>query len=487
MTSRKYISSIIRNPYHLGFFAVLLVFVMLHIPVLRQLPYDSHSWRQTDTAAVARNYQEETRNFFLPRIDMRGDKSGVTGMELPVYNYSIYMTNQLVGFHHWTGRVISLFFACLCLIFFYCLLAIRYNKRLAILTSVVLAATPVFMIFSKNIQPDIFMLACSIGSLLFAQVFVKYKKPAYLYLSIGLLVLACLIKIPAIFITPALLIILPVKQLMKKVDYKLLVVILAGVLLVGGWYKYSGYLSSHFGLGEYFYGNYSLGLSKSLVITRVFWTTLASYIADVRLWLMVLPVSFYGAWLFVRKKDYFAIVWFASVLIFLCMFASKSFFHNYYILPLIPPLAILLMKPVDNFLNVLDAKHQKLANILLICGLCGFGLIICTYTALKLNRKPTQYQQELTTLESSIDQHTARNSLFIVNGNGDPTLLYFAHRKGWSFSDAQVALGTTNTLTQTKAQYLLLSDPSDAMTQNLQVLGYQGVQLSPHFVLYKLR
>jgi hypothetical protein len=37
---------------------------------------DEQAWRQTDTAAVARNYYEEGFSFFHPRVDWRGATPG---------------------------------------------------------------------------------------------------------------------------------------------------------------------------------------------------------------------------------------------------------------------------------------------------------------------------------------------------------------------------------------------------------------------------
>ena len=75
--------------------AILIVlFALIHMPWITTPPIDEHNWRQTDTAAVARNFQFESSNIFLPRVDGRGQFSGITGMEFPAYNYILYVANQ---------------------------------------------------------------------------------------------------------------------------------------------------------------------------------------------------------------------------------------------------------------------------------------------------------------------------------------------------------------------------------------------------------
>ena len=36
---------------------------------------DHHSWRQADTAAIARNFAREQFNIFYPQVDWRGDRT----------------------------------------------------------------------------------------------------------------------------------------------------------------------------------------------------------------------------------------------------------------------------------------------------------------------------------------------------------------------------------------------------------------------------
>src|SRR3989344_3794374 len=66
---------------------------------------DWHSWRQADTAAVARNFYKEGYNPFIPKYD---DMSGVAEnpvpnpnryrfVEFPIYNSLVYFTYLLNG------------------------------------------------------------------------------------------------------------------------------------------------------------------------------------------------------------------------------------------------------------------------------------------------------------------------------------------------------------------------------------------------------
>ena len=73
---------------------------------------DKQAWRQTDTAAVARNFFEEDFNIFSPRVDWRGDGPGVVEMNFPLYPYLVSLLyGTLGGVYEWVGRLLSSFFS----------------------------------------------------------------------------------------------------------------------------------------------------------------------------------------------------------------------------------------------------------------------------------------------------------------------------------------------------------------------------------------
>src|SRR5689334_24861527 len=57
---------------------------------------DLQTWRQADTAAIARNYYEEGLDFLHPRVDWRGDTPGYVEMEFPLYNFLVACGYRLV-------------------------------------------------------------------------------------------------------------------------------------------------------------------------------------------------------------------------------------------------------------------------------------------------------------------------------------------------------------------------------------------------------
>src|SRR2546425_2151736 len=57
--------------------------------ILINQPYVDHwSWRQSDVAAIARNFSEGGFRFAYPRIDWAGDAKGYVGTELPILPFA---------------------------------------------------------------------------------------------------------------------------------------------------------------------------------------------------------------------------------------------------------------------------------------------------------------------------------------------------------------------------------------------------------------
>lgn len=83
-----------------GFFARAQTF---KIPL-----FDHHSWRQADTAEIARNFWRERFNPAFPQIDQRGaraDGSVETGFEL--YAFLVAAIARVAGFHVEIGRLLN--------------------------------------------------------------------------------------------------------------------------------------------------------------------------------------------------------------------------------------------------------------------------------------------------------------------------------------------------------------------------------------------
>src|SRR5438132_10636811 len=66
---------------------------------------DPWSWRQTDVAAIARNYFENGFHFARPQIDWAGDQPGFVGTEFPILPFTAAIAYKYLGVQEWIGRL----------------------------------------------------------------------------------------------------------------------------------------------------------------------------------------------------------------------------------------------------------------------------------------------------------------------------------------------------------------------------------------------
>ena len=63
----------------------ILIFLLIRLIGITNPPIETgHNWRQTTVTMVARNFVEVDNNILYPRIDIAGEKTGITGMEFPI-------------------------------------------------------------------------------------------------------------------------------------------------------------------------------------------------------------------------------------------------------------------------------------------------------------------------------------------------------------------------------------------------------------------
>src|SRR5262249_38158264 len=81
---------------------VICILAVVARLVLINQPYIDHwSWRQSDVAAIARNYSENGFRFVYPQIDWAGNVPGYVGTEFPILPFIAALYYKFAGAHEW--------------------------------------------------------------------------------------------------------------------------------------------------------------------------------------------------------------------------------------------------------------------------------------------------------------------------------------------------------------------------------------------------
>ena len=100
----------------------LSIFAVAARLILIDQPYVDHwSWRQSDVAAIARNFEQNGFHFAYPQIDWAGNTPGYVGTEFPILPFVAAICYKFAGVHEWIGRIQAVIFFAASLPFFFLL------------------------------------------------------------------------------------------------------------------------------------------------------------------------------------------------------------------------------------------------------------------------------------------------------------------------------------------------------------------------------
>jgi len=136
--------------------------------ILINQPYVDHwSWRQSDVAAIARNFSEGGFRFAHPQIDWAGNATGYVGTEFPILPFVAAICYQFAGIHEWIGRSQAIIFFAVSLPFLFLLVREIFGSTAAIWATFFFSFAPVNIFAGRSFMPDVPSLSLAIAGLYF--------------------------------------------------------------------------------------------------------------------------------------------------------------------------------------------------------------------------------------------------------------------------------------------------------------------------------
>jgi len=438
----------------------------------------SHNWRQTTVTMVARNFLEVDNNIFFPRIDIAGEKTGITGMEFPLLNYLIYLVAKLFGYQHWYGRLINLLISSFGIWFFYKLLGKYFTRQTAFYAAIILIVSIWFQ-FSRKIMPDTFSMSLIIASIYYGSNYLDNTSRKYalihLICYVILMLLGALSKLPSGMLLVVFVLFIFNRNIHLKRRYIFVVVSLMGILPVVFWYYYwVPYLVEEYGFLHFFMGkSFSQGfieifqnLNETL---NKFYDTAMKFIGFV--------IFVYGLALSIIKKDknvylVFILTFISfSILIFKAGYTFSH--HSYYIIPFVPVMAL-----VAGY-GLATIRHTKIALIILI------AIAVEGIANQQHDFRIKDKDARLLRLESDLDKVSLPSDLIIINSGDYPSPMYFAHRKGWVNSNERIEDETyVKSLEQKGLRFIVILKRS--FGTEISLSSYNKVFENEDYCIYEL-
>jgi len=443
---------------------------------------DGHRWRQVDTAAIARNLYEGGFHIFHPEVDW-GGKAGYVESEFPLFPAVAATLYTLFGQEDYYGRLVSVVFSTGTIAATFALSAELVGPAGGLAAAFLVAVSPASIFFGRTFMPDSTMLFFWVFGV-FA--FVKYFKTnirRWLWIGSAAAALGCLTKIPAIMMFA------PIaaaawhykgRQLFR--DRALYVACAVPLLITVAWYVHAFMLYEQTGLTfgilvhpaktypiwispgpwKYAFSKYS---TFEQITQKDFWVQMLGRAHH----FLLLPWGLGGALLgaVIWKRQHGRIIadaWLVAMMLFILVMGEANISHEYYQLPLVPLAALYLgacAGPIfdGSWALVRERGAAKLAALAVI-GIAGFyysGVILTHFRPDNLDIRMWQAGQAMNRIVPA-DAET-----IVVDDYGitSPMLLYFAHRKGWSFGPDDLYPQVLDGLKHRGARYFVTTAWSD--------------------------
>lgn len=332
-----------------------------------------HAWRQSNTAAVSKNFYQESLNIFFPKIDIRGESVGIGGvakMEFPLYQFIIALAYKIFG-TIWDGFGILLSLLSSLAIIWITPKVFRIQRDSVIYFQIIMASCPLFFAWSTKFMPQTFGLALALFGYYYYKENKDSPKPKLIILSTIFFTIGVLVRPFYILWCFPILMDFCLK-LRKRAFKKASLELMQGLFIITlffGWYLLWGkYLTKNFNSNFMYPGsilkfeNYSLSyslefllaFSKIIFLNQMNFCFLAAFFVGI-LKLKNNPLSF----------ELICILCLYSVTLPFIVGTTQIDYHPYYFLGVSPILAYVISQGI----------HKSLENKLLITSFFVFLII----------------------------------------------------------------------------------------------------------------
>jgi len=390
------------------------------------------SWRQADTAAMARNFYEEDFNIFYPQIDWRGNTTGYVESEFPIYQFTIAALYKIFGVHESIGRLISIFFSIISIYLLYKVVLMLIDKKTALWAAFIYSVLPLNIFYSRVFMPEPMLIMSILSGIYFFIRWIGSQRLLHYALSLVFITIACLIKIPTLYIG------LPIGFLaFQKYKWKvfikpaLLFYSFFVMLFLYLWYSHAHqiFLDTGLSFGIWGYGTDKWGNWDFIFTWEYINGVFFKNIAEKHLTWVGFIFCLIGLIKFFRYKEYrFFYSWIAAGLIYLVIVAKGNYFHDYYQLPIIIPITVFIGSAIAKYFDssILSNYRKTLLYASLVVLFLLSGVRLIDYFGREDLSKNNKYILAENTLVL-----TKPGSIVIAVSSYDPMLLYNAHKKGW--------------------------------------------------------
>lgn len=445
---------------------------------------DWHSWRQADTAAVARNFFKDGYNPFVPKYD---DMSGVAQnpipnpgryrfVEFPISNsltYFLYQVNGAVDER--LARLVSIFFSVGSTILLYLIVKRHWGIVTALISSLLFAILPFNIYFSRVILPEPALVFFCLGMFFFVERWILEEKQKLFWPAVLFTAAAFLTKPMAIFyLLPLAYVYYQKENKWFPVPSRYIKFALLSLLPFGLWRIWILQHPEGIPASNWLLNGDGIRLKPSFfkwILVDRFGREILSVTGTFLffLGLLIKPLSGEGKLLH----------WLGlSGLAYLVVFATGNVRHDYYQTLIVP---ILVMFVARGFVLLVKGVNGFIPRIFTIPMAFLFLILMLMFTWTEVKGLYQVNNNSIVTAGKRADKVLPKDAIVIAPYNGDTSFLYQTNRAGWPF----VAYPVDELKEKFGANYYI-SVNYDAKTKWV-IRKYKVLEATPEYVIADLR
>lgn len=397
------------------------------------------SWRQADTAAMARNFHENQNALAFPEIDW-GGRTGFVEAEFPAFPFTVSLIYGIGGFAERYGRLLSAFTWTLSIALLYLLVSRTVDKNTALWASLYHGILPLTLFFGRAFMIESTLIACLIASVYYFSRWLDTERWPHFFAAILFTTATILLKLPSLYIGLPLLYLAWLKfgrrTLFEPAMWCFAVLVLAPPLV---WYSHAHSLFTEYGstFGIWDYGSGKWG-NWNLVFSVDYWNQiLFKSLAHKHFALFGFPVFVLGFFLRRRTaRERVFDVWFLALLVYLLVVGQGNFVHEYYQLPVMLPAVVFAGKAHARLMAFSPVPTS--ASLALATCFIGASVVSLSRHGSELRDEIVARQQLSATSKILANETAADDLVLFVQSDHDPSLLYACDRKGWVAMPAEL-------------------------------------------------
>jgi Dolichyl-phosphate-mannose-protein mannosyltransferase len=457
--------------------------------ILINQPYVDHwSWRQSDVAAIARNFLQNGFRFGYPQIDWAGNGPGYVGTEFPILPFIAALCYKFAGIHEWVGRIQAVILFAVSLPCFFLLVREIFGSTAAVWATFFYSFAPVNIFAGRSFMPDVPSLSFAIVGLYLLLRYVEHNESASFFVAAIALSLSFLIKITSI-VTVVPLAYIVVGRLYQtpgvsqngaaetrmistgsslervngseRVKRRTVVgaaAIFTAIALLPSviWYWHAHQIA------ETFYPHHFFGAGGIRIESFSWYSHIAQQSLVSSLTPALSAMALVG--LFVtrsRDRSYSRLFhwWLAAMIVFIILVGYGNR-HRWYQLPLVPIAAAFAGAGCAFVGSRISSRFAAITSSIVL----AVSFLILAFVCVRPFYESSAAQLRDAGLE--LKKLTPSDALIVAADMGDPTIFYYAERTGWHFLEEN-------------AIYNGNPDDSEQAIENLQRLRRRG---TTHFV-----